>query len=168
LYVEPVAEAMDVVPFHRIAVATDGSESAKAALEVASDLAKRYGADLLVIAVAPLPTILSTPNGPIVPPTIPRGDVPVYRGIVDAAVARARSEGVAAVSGVCEEGSPVDTILAQVRDHRSELLVVGSRGLSTAERLLLGSVSTALVNHAPCPVLVVRIPTTPAKPKRGR
>ncbi|MGD0250951.1 MAG: universal stress protein [Thermoplasmata archaeon] len=45
--------------------------------------------------------------------------------------------------------------------------MVGSRGLSTARRILLGSVSTALVNHAPCPVLVVRPPATtkPAAPR---
>jgi nucleotide-binding universal stress UspA family protein len=159
---------MDVFPFHRIAVATDGSDSANAAVRLASDLAKRYGADLLVIAIAPLPTILSTPNGPIVPPTVAQSQIPIYRELVDAGVAAARASGVTAVSGVCEEGSPVDEILAQVRSHGSDLLVVGSRGLSTAERLLLGSVSTGLVNHAPCPVLVVRLPTAPPKPKRGR
>ncbi len=159
---------MDVAPFRRIAVATDGSEPANAAVRLAADLAGRYEAELLVIAIAPLPTILSSPNGPIVPPTVPPSEVPAFRELVDAAVATARSSGVRGVSGVCEEGAPVDEILRQVRDHGSDLLVVGSRGLSTAERLLLGSVSTGLVNRAPCPVLVVRPPTPASKPKRGR
>jgi nucleotide-binding universal stress UspA family protein len=50
----------------------------------------------------------------------------------------------------------VDEILAFLYQHPTDLLVLGSRGLSAARRLLLGSVSTAMVTHAPCPVLVVR------------
>jgi nucleotide-binding universal stress UspA family protein len=153
---------MPAAPFRRIAVATDGSETADAALEVAIDLAKRYSADLLVLAVAPLPPVFATPNSPIVPATIPESPLPMFREVVDRSIAQARSAGLAGVSGVCEEGVIVDRLLEQVRDHGSDLLVVGSRGLSTAQRLLLGSVSTALVTHAPCPVLVVR---PPAKPK---
>ena len=54
-----------------------------------------------------------------------------------------------------------------LEQNPTDLLVVGSRGLSAARRLLLGSVSTALVNHAPCPVLVVRPPVTkPPGPTR--
>ena len=149
------------MPFHRIAVATDGSEHALAAVDVAIDLAKQYSSDLLVIAVAPLPPVFSSPNEPLVPAAVPVNPVPHYRGLVDAAVARARAAGLTSVSGVCEEGVVVEEILAQVEAHRSDLLVVGSRGLSAARRLLLGSVSTALVTHAPVPVLVVRPPTTP-------
>ena len=152
---------MEFVPFRRIAAATDGSETAAAALSVAIDLARRYSADLLVIAVAPLPPVFSAPNEPLVPAAVPTNPIPHYRGLVDAAVAQARSAGVTNVTGVCEEGTVVEEILAQVAAHGSDLLVVGSRGLSAARRLLLGSVSTALVTHAPVPVLVVRLPTKP-------
>jgi len=152
---------MDGRPFHRIAVAIDGSETAAAALVIATDLAKRYSADLLVIGVAPLPPVFSSPNEPLVPATIPSSPVSHYRELVDAAVAQSRSAGVPGVTGVCEEGVVVDEILSQVAAHGSDLLVVGSRGLSAAKRLVLGSVSSALVTHAPCPVLVVRPPTTP-------
>jgi nucleotide-binding universal stress UspA family protein len=155
---------MDVVPFRRIAVATDGSETAAAAVAIAIDLAKRYAADLLVIAVAPLPPVFATANEPLVPAAVPANPIPRYRAVVDAAVGEARAAGVASVTGICEEGVVVDEVLAQVAAHRSDLLVVGSRGLSAARRLLLGSVSTALVNHAPAPVLVVRPPTRPEGP----
>jgi len=148
-------------PFHRIAVAIDGSETAAEALGLAIDLARRYGAELLVVTVAPLPPVFSTPNEPLVPAAIPQSPVPRYRELIDAAVARARSEGLRSVSGICEEGVVVDEVLAQVRVHRVDLLVVGSRGLSAAKRLLLGSVSSALVSRAPCPVLVVHPATTP-------
>jgi nucleotide-binding universal stress UspA family protein len=153
---------MEPLLFRRIAVATDGSEEAEAAVGVAIDLAKRYAADLLVIAIAPLPPVYTTPSEPLLPQTVPSDPVPYYRKLVDAAVARARAAGVSDVSGVCDEGVVVDGILAQVKNHGSDLVVVGSRGLSSVRRLLLGSVSTALVNHAPATVLVVRTPTPSA------
>jgi nucleotide-binding universal stress UspA family protein len=160
LYDAAVQSWMDRAPFHRIAVATDGSENAAAALAIAIDLAKRYSADLLVIAVAPLAPVFASPNEPLVPAAVPQSTVPRYRELIDAAIAEARSAGIPNVSGVCEEGVVVDEVLAQVGAHRSDLLIVGSRGLSAAKRLVLGSVSAALVTHAPCPVLVVRPPTT--------
>lgn len=159
---------MEAPRFRRIAVATDGSPTAEAALDVAIDLARRYSADLLVLAVAPLPPVFATPNAPIVPSTVPEDLTPQFQELVGRAVARAQSAGVKGVSGLCDEGIVVDCLLEQVRSHGTDLLVVGSRGLSTAQRLLLGSVSTGLVTHAPCPVLVVRPPaapaTTPKKP----
>ncbi|HXQ48156.1 MAG TPA: universal stress protein, partial [Thermoplasmata archaeon] len=66
--------------------------------------------------------------------------------------------------GICEDGVIVDELLALLEQHPIDLLVIGSRGLSTARRLLLGSVSTAMVTHAPCPVLVVRTPATKPAP----
>ena len=147
--------------YHRIAIATDGSPHAESALEVAIELAKAFGADLFVVAVAPLPPVFETPNAPFIPAAVPESSVPRFREIVDASVGKARSAGVAHVTGTCDEGTAVDRILAQVSAQKVDLLIVGSRGLSTAQRLLLGSVSTALVTHAPCAVLVVRREATP-------
>jgi len=154
---------MDGPRFRRIAVAVDGSSSAERAVAVAVDLAKTYGADLLVVAVAPLPAVFTAPNQPLVPTAIPENTLPRYRELVDATVRGARAAGVKNVRGACLEGVIVDEVLAQVRGQGSDLLVVGSRGLSTVQRLMLGSVSSALVTHAPCPVLVVRPVSPPSK-----
>ncbi len=148
-----------------IAVAVDGSEGAAAALASAVDLAKRYASQLVVVAVAPLPPVYVAPNQPFVAPAEGADPSVEYRTIVDAAVSTARKGGVAAVTGVCYEGVVVDEILRHLAGHPADLLVVGSRGLSTAKRILLGSVSTALVTHAPCPVLVIRpVATKPRAP----
>lgn len=53
-------------------------------------------------------------------------------------------------------GSAPKAILNTVEWWKPDLLVVGSHGRSSAARLVLGSVSLALVHHAPCPVRVVR------------
>ncbi|MGA8664375.1 MAG: universal stress protein [Thermoplasmata archaeon] len=142
--------------FHRITVAVDGSEHATEALDVAIDLAHRYTSDLSILAVAPLTPVYVAPQEPFVATSVSPSDRPRYQAIVEAAVKRAESAGVTAVTGICTDGVVIDEILGHLEDHPTDLLVIGSRGLSAAKRLLLGSVSSAMVNHAPCPVLVVR------------
>jgi len=56
-------------------------------------------------------------------------------------------------------GDPRDAILLLAGAEAADLLVVGSRGLGGAARLLLGSVATYIVRHATCAVLTV--PSTP-------
>lgn len=148
--------------FRRIAVAVDGSAHAGEALDVAIDLTRRYQAQLTVIAIAPLQPVYVAGNEPFVAPTVPVSDLPRYQKIVEEAVQLAEKAGVTAVTGICEDGAITDELLSFLDKHPTDLLVIGSRGLSAARRLLLGSVSTAMVTHAPCPVLVVR--TLPAKP----
>ncbi len=59
---------------------------------------------------------------------------------------------------------PVETLLEHVRDHRSELLVVGQHGYRSG-RLLLGSVSSAVAREATVPVVVTRGRETVAPPR---
>jgi len=146
--------------FRKIAVAIDGSEFGAAALAAAVDLARHYDARLTVVSVAPVSPALVMPNEPILPPLLPESSVPKFRALVDEAVRKAQSAGLRGVDGVCEEGAPVDELIRFLEKHPVDLLVLGSRGLSTAKRIFLGSVSTALVNRAPCPVLVVRPAST--------
>jgi nucleotide-binding universal stress UspA family protein len=56
------------------------------------------------------------------------------------------------------DGSPSRTLLEGAEAHRAAAIVVGSRGRSAIGAALMGSVSRALVHHAPTPVLVVRPP----------
>lgn len=148
----------------RITVAIDGSPTSASALDYAVDLARHYGASLVIVAIAPLTPVYMTAGEPYVPAAVPESELARYREIVESAIKSAESAGVANVTGVCDEGVVVDEILAHLDEHPTDLLVVGSRGLSTARRILLGSVSTAVVNHAPCPVLVVRPAATKPAP----
>ena len=140
----------------RITVALDGSPYADQALNFALDLAKRYSATLTILAVAPMVPLYLSSTEPWAPTEMPAGEVKFYRGLVDSGVARARAEGVSGVSGVSLEGHVVDEIVAYVEAHPTDLLVLGSRGLSAAKRLLLGSISDAVSHHVGCPVLIVR------------
>jgi nucleotide-binding universal stress UspA family protein len=151
--------------FPTIAAAIDGSPQGHAALDAAIDLAQHYGSELTVLAVAPIIPVYVAPAEPLVLGGVPTSDLPRYRELVEAAVKQARAAGVKSVSGVAYEGVVVDEILMHLEKQAPSLVVLGSRGLSTGKRILLGSVSTAVVTHAPCPVLVVRGEVTPKHAK---
>jgi nucleotide-binding universal stress UspA family protein len=55
-----------------------------------------------------------------------------------------------------EVGSPESKIVEKAEEAGSDLIIMGSHGYNTWERLLLGSVSDSVIHHAPCSVLVVR------------
>lgn len=55
-------------------------------------------------------------------------------------------------------GSPESRIIETAEEMIADLIIVGSHGYNSWERLLLGSVSDSVVHHAPCSVLVVRSP----------
>ena len=61
-----------------------------------------------------------------------------------------------------EQGSVAPTILKRA-PKRDGLLVVGSQGLDALDRFMLGSVSTNLIHHATCPVLVVKSEAVPVR-----
>jgi len=63
-----------------------------------------------------------------------------------------------ATETVVARGRAADVLLAEAADLSADLIVVGNRGLGATASALLGSVSATLVDHAACPVLVVRGP----------
>jgi nucleotide-binding universal stress UspA family protein len=147
---------MPPIVIGRIAVALDGSPYADHALTFAIDLAKRYSASLTILAVAPIVPLYLSSTEPWAPTEMPEGEIKFYRGLVDAGTARALADGLSGVTGICLEGHVVDEIVAYLEAHPADLLVLGSRGLSAAKRLLLGSISDAVSHHVSCPVLIVR------------
>jgi nucleotide-binding universal stress UspA family protein len=79
------------------------------------------------------------------------------QGLVDDAVALAKKSGITAAGLVADPAySIVEAIVQAASSHNIDLIVVGSRGLGGFKKLLIGSVSAAVVNHAHCSVLVVR------------
>lgn len=136
-----------------VVVGTDGSDHAAAAVRVAAHEARRTGDQLVVVHAWEQQAIY-----------VEMGYV--AGGYDDTAAEQARAvldESVRAVEGEIPtldvrarlvEGSPARALLDVARDAR--LVVVGSRGLHGVARMLLGSVSHAVVLRAPCPVLVVR------------
>jgi nucleotide-binding universal stress UspA family protein len=136
-------------PRERIVVGVDGSESSKQALQWALQQARRTGAALRVVTSWSMPMVAG-----YVPP--PPFDLESgARQIVDEAVAEVAGEDApVSLEKVVVKG-PAAAVLLQASSG-ADLLVVGSRGRGAFAGMLLGSVSTHCVNHASCPVVVVR------------
>jgi nucleotide-binding universal stress UspA family protein len=135
----------------KIVVGYDGSPHARRALERAATVAPG-GAEVIVVAAAPL--LPKAGRGPGPAPLDPEDVLARERALEEARDFLAgKSLQVRTVEGV---GDPAETIVAEARDSRADLIVVGTRGLNLAERILLGSVSSKVVHHSPCDVLVVR------------
>lgn len=71
------------------------------------------------------------------------------------AVERAK-QSLGDVSGFLQDGQAADEILNVANEQKIDLIVIGRRGLSAVERFLMGGVSSAVVNHSKCDVLVVK------------
>jgi nucleotide-binding universal stress UspA family protein len=135
-----------------ILIATDGSDSAAQALEVAIDLARDTGATLEVLSVRP-PRVAG--RGGAGAPIL---EVEQFHGpehIAEAAAQQARDAGVIATPHAAH-GDVVDCIANAAVTLNADLLVVGSRGMGSLSGAVLGSVSHALVRRSPVAVTIVR------------
>jgi nucleotide-binding universal stress UspA family protein len=136
-----------------ILVGIDGSSESDAALETAADLGAATDRPLVVVYVRHLPAFIEASS--------------------------ALSEAMAALDELAErlevavkgtlawrddvhwsyetrEGDPSSELIAAAHEHGASLIVVGHHGHSQAVSLLVGSVATRLVHHAPQSVLVAR------------
>jgi nucleotide-binding universal stress UspA family protein len=141
-----------------ILFATDGSPSAEEAQKEAFDLALRFDAPLVVISVvhAALPAVGYSSYGySNIVVELTEAERHRVSALLSSVAETAEAAGVHC-STVAVDGFAVEEICRKASEYDARLIVVGSHGWGAARRFLSGSVSTALVHSAPCPVLVVR------------
>ena len=169
-----------------ILVPTDGSEQADKAIDLASDIAAKYGARLTLAYVMSRGPSLESLRDSIdmsklsetareelvpgkhsiaehlssafIPPVVSRA---ALEEIGEQVLARgkraAEAKGVPAANTVLIDGDdPAHKILQVAKREQADFMVMGSRGLGGAEGLLAGSVSYKVTHAAPCTCLVVR------------
>jgi nucleotide-binding universal stress UspA family protein len=141
----------------------DGSDHASAAIDAAGRLLKVRESILQTVWIsytAVAPAGVAGPPAAVVAQAVEEID----RGLRERAQKTAhRGARLAAAQGLEVQAEAVQadrnvwrTLLNTAHAHRAAAVVVGSRGSSTVGSALTGSVSRALVHHAPAPVLVVR------------
>jgi nucleotide-binding universal stress UspA family protein len=146
----------------KILVPIDGSPNAHRAAEVAINLARDYEAEIVFLNIIPTPrfsygaaAVLGTPG---------MGLDKYYEyaekegeNLVEGMIQLARTSQVSASGEVVKSSeSTVQSIVDQAKDRKADLIVIGTRGLSTFKKMLIGSVSSGVTTYAECPVLVVR------------
>lgn len=138
-----------------VVVATDFSRSADAALDWAVELAKPHAAKVLLLhaLVPPVPPIAAPEFVPL-PCAAAAADRERVELELNARLSALREKGVDASVHACV-GAPVNVILYTVEESRADVVVAGTRGLTGAKRVFLGSTAAQLVRRAPVPVLTV-------------
>ncbi len=145
--------------FATILAGTDGSDTATTAVRYAIDLSRELGARLLIVsAYEPVSDQRLRDEKLEVPKDLqwmvnPRQDV---LAMLEQAKGEATGAGVEVVETFARQGDAADAILDVAEEQRSDLIVVGNRGMTGAKRFLLGSVPNKVSHHAPCSVLIVR------------
>lgn len=157
-----------------ILVSTDGSAHADAAVDLGADLAKKFDARLVLLHVAyrggQLPTELFQKATAGFEDAEKRGDWTsdhpewsrrhrilefMGRTILDEAAQRARDHGAAKVETLLDYGGAGERVLHHAGHLPADMIVMGSRGFTEMEGLMLGSVSHKVFHNAPCTCVTV-------------
>ena len=147
---------MDPRSWKRILVPTDFSDPSTEAFDTAVAFARLSGATLDLVHVAVEPAYVLPP--PVdVAPVMPIDVSAIMARInesLSAEEARVREAGVACESAVLV-GKPDAEIVARATATNARLIVMGTHGRSGLAHALLGSIAEKVVQHSPCPVLIV-------------
>lgn len=147
----------------KVLIATDASEFSNAAMDKCLALLKTENISIKVISVVEPPLTTAEPFAGSV--DFYRETEKAVRGQAETAVRLAEKRlrerfGAAlsenALSSQILIGSPARRIVEEAQKWEADLIVIGSHGYGFWERMMLGSVSQSVVQHAPCSVLVVR------------
>ena len=147
----------------KILIATDGSEFSQNAVKECCKIisTERQTTIKIISAVERVMPMAAEPFGAS----------NEYYGQVLADLRKGATESVVAAEKIISENLPnqnvsvktevltgnvKQTIIDEAKDFGADLVVVGSHGYGFFERMLLGSISNYVVQHAPCSVLVVR------------
>jgi nucleotide-binding universal stress UspA family protein len=153
-----------MLPFRRILVTTDFSDTSLQALPVAVEIASHFDAELLLLHALPV----DTPTPWDIPPYADFGlaslPLPEYEAQVKQEVTR-RLDLVAAkhapgvkIRCILGRGDAASEIVRLASDEQSDLIVLATHGWTGWRHLVFGSVAERVLREAPCPVLSVRSP----------
>ena len=141
--------------YKRILLAYDGSETGQKALTESREMAQWSQSQVRLVAVMPPPAAYVGAEGGVYDAGYEKQERDRYDSVLREGVKRLADSGHDA-QGEVLVGDPVIEVARYAKEIGADLIVVGHRHLdSWAQRWWRGSVSKALIEHAPCNVLVV-------------
>jgi nucleotide-binding universal stress UspA family protein len=145
--------------YRRIVAGVDGSTHAEHALEHASALAKTLGAALRIVHVVDMGWLPVAPELGIDLVRIAAARRAEGENLLAAAVVAARAAGVAAETRLIETTAPTQhaaaVLVEEAASWPADLIVLGARGASGVQRLLLGGMADGVARRSSIPVLLV-------------
>lgn len=143
--------------FANIVVAIDGSNLSMKAADYAVSLAKEQNAKVSAVAVVKFHQSDAFRGSTATLQKFVKKQADIAQKWLDSARAEADKNGVRFESKVIKTRSSVpEEIIDYARDKKSDLIVIGTRGRTGFKKIVLGSVASAVVTHAGCPVMVIR------------
>lgn len=145
--------------FKTIVVGTDGSANAEKALVMTAELARTIPGCQVHVLTACKP--LAPQEVSDIKASLPKDLRSLIHANVEAEETLRKAKAIFSAAGVEAEFQQVDEdpaegLIIAAEQHSADLMIVGSRGEGLAKRAMHGSVSTKVVHHAPCSVLVVK------------
>jgi nucleotide-binding universal stress UspA family protein len=142
--------------FEKILLSVDSSPDSDKAVHATSELAQVHGAQVLVVHGRDTPLV--NPNVRPAPAQVERWESEeTAQRIVDSAVSELKEAGVSVQGQVLPgQGHIARKILEAADENGSDLIVLGSRGMSRLEEVMIGSVANRIVHASKVPVLLVR------------
>jgi nucleotide-binding universal stress UspA family protein len=151
---------MPTADWKRICCPVDFSDASRAAMEVAADLARRFGAELQLLHAYPIPGY-TFPDGSVVASPKMMQDLAdqAQKHLEEWRAEAERLVGGPHVTAQKAVGEPAAEILEAASEARADLIVMGTHGRTGLEHALMGSIAERVVRRAHCPVLTVRPPS---------
>lgn len=144
--------------FNSILVPIDGSANAKRVLLYAGYMSELCRASLGLLYVINIPRMLPVfdhiHTGVYIPSQMVEDSLEAGRAIVDEALSML-PPAVEAKTFI-EAGPPAEVIVKFCHQNNYDLIVIGRRGLGKFQEFMIGSVSKYVMEHAACPVMVIK------------
>lgn len=138
--------------FRKILFAHNATPAAERALIYLEHLARTEGSEVIVLHVYEVPERYMTTSGY---DELVEQLESVAREVVNDTVSYLQDAGITAIGIIEPSKSPAQVILETAMEEDASLIVLGTRGPTKVTDILLGDVSTEVLRHAPCPVLLV-------------
>lgn len=138
----------------RILVPLDGSDLAEAALAPATELAKTFGSEILLLEVVPFPPYPLYGDGAMMAAFDPEKELADSETYLAGVAARLRAAGIQ-VRTWAELANPAIAIAEVASSEKADLIAMATHGRSGFARLVLGSVATGTLQRANSPLLLV-------------
>jgi nucleotide-binding universal stress UspA family protein len=140
--------------FTNVLVPVDGSENSYRALDAALLLSEKLGSNITAVNVMEQVPITHIESEKLLSELLK-----AYRKenqeILSKCSKNATEKGLS-IKTLLLQGNPASVILDYSKKEKFDLVIMGSRGLGKFKQLILGSVSSKIVHHSPCAVLLIR------------